>query len=188
MTNIAALLPFYPTCALKSGALRWRNRLVVLDWTNEPFYQLNAAGALCLTPTTAGQYAKFFFDHVRGDDGCFTLVEPGDPIAWLPSASIQHQEAVNNLLQPVTYQGYDAEGLHRLTATVIFSNYAIAALFRSSFRIAPRVMPVFDAATGGWEEFCCGQIRLGDDEDLLIEELHVTLPQRLPLSAALTQH
>lgn len=182
---LPASLPFYPGCTVEpydTGAglaLRWKDRLYVLRWTNEAPYQLNDDGALHLTRHTVAAYAKWFFSVTRGQKGCFFIVEPDDPLPWQPWANASDKEAVRNLLRPLTFMGIDDEGLYRLSGTVVFTNYETCALFHSDVRIAPRQMPVYDPEHDCMEEFCLGQLRLADDE-MLLECIAVAPPERPP--------
>ncbi|MDE2437724.1 MAG: hypothetical protein KGM49_15825 [Sphingomonadales bacterium] len=174
-------LPFYPDatlvrCAGGTGlALHWRDYRPTLNSTNEPLYWLNQLGALRLTRATVLPYVRFFLSQVRGTTGCFDLVEPDDPINWLPAINAGHKEQVRNHLQPMRYHGIDA-GRHLVSATVIYSNYAIAALYRADIRIAPRAMQVPDAEAETPHAMCKGQLQICNEE-LLVDDLGIVIPQ-----------
>lgn len=99
--------------------------------TNEPIYALNDHIPLVLTKETLRLYARFFFLPGTWPLGTFFPVEHPNEVDWLPDASEEEKAHVNSLLQPITYQGLDAEGLHTLTATVFKD-----ALFKTEIKIA----------------------------------------------------
>lgn len=174
-------LPFYPDATLvpcEGGAgiaINWRAFRRTLDNTNEPLYWLNEQGALRLTRATVIPYVRFFLGQVRGATGCFDLVEPDDTINWLPAINPAHKAWVRNQLAPMRYHGIDA-GRHLVTATVIYSNYDIAALYRVDIRIAPRAMRVLDHEAETPRDMCRGQLQICD-EQLCVDDLGIVIPQ-----------
>ena len=176
-----ARLPFYPDATLVpceggSGiAIHWRDYRRTLDHTNEPLYWLNEQGALRLTRATLLPYVRYFLSQVRGTTGCFDQVEPDDPINWLPAINPGHKEHVRNQLQPMRYHGVDA-GRHLVSATVIYSNYATAALFRVDIRIASRAMWVRDPEAETPRYMCKGQLQICDEE-VLVRDLGIVVPE-----------
>lgn len=174
-------LPFYPDATLvpcEGGAgiaIHWHDYRRTLDHTNEPLYWLNEQGALRLTRATVIAYVRFFLSQVRGTTGCFDLVEPDDAINWLPAINPAHKERVRNQLEPMRYHGIDT-GRHLVTATVIYSNYDIAALYRVDIRIAPRAMRVVDHEAETPRDMCKGQLQICD-EQLCVDDLGIVIPQ-----------
>jgi tetratricopeptide (TPR) repeat protein len=141
---------------------------VLINWTNEPIYDLNEIAPVILNKNTVIPYVKFFFNFVRGSLGQFIIVEKPTDVSWLPETSQKEKEEVNSKLIPITYHGIDNNGFFSLTSTVIFRN----ALFKVDIKIAPQEMEIFDDNTGMFEDFIIGQIKL-ENEKLLCEELNV---------------
>jgi len=143
---------------------------VPLNWTNEPIYAVNERAPIKVEDATVIPYAKFFFHFVRGQLGCFLIVEKPQDLDWLPEAPKAQRDAVNTLLSPVVNQGLGEDNLYTLTATVIFKN----ALFRTDIKIAPFDMDVEDPEMHVTEHFTPGQMKLCN-EQLLLEDLSVVL-------------
>ncbi len=148
----------------KEGALH------IMNWTNEPLYEVNEKAPIKLDRKTLVAYARFFFHYVRGQLGRFIIVEKPEEVVWLENASDKEKADVAAKLMPVTYKGIGRDNLFTLTATVLFKN----ALFKTDIKIAPYEMDVFDAEAGVPEHFTIGQMKL-TNEDLLLEELNLPI-------------
>jgi hypothetical protein len=142
--------------------------------TNAVIYSINELKpAIQLdSPSDLMAYARFFFHYVRGSLGSFLIADQLTDIPWRPDADENTKSAVAKLLQPMRYQGLQADGREYLTATVVFKN----ALFKTDIAIAPRSMIVRygddDSDTLLEEELCVGQLQLLN-EDLLLEDLPI---------------
>ncbi|MDD3029037.1 MAG: hypothetical protein PHS57_01965 [Alphaproteobacteria bacterium] len=142
----------------------------VMDWTNEPIYDVNERAPIKIDRKTCIPYARFFFHFVRGQLGRFIIVEKPEEVSWLPNATEQEKTAVNQKLLPLTYKGIGRDNLITLTATVVFKN----ALFKTDIKIAPFEMDAFDPELNAPEHFGVGQMKLVN-EDLLLEDLNVPI-------------
>jgi ankyrin repeat protein len=143
---------------------------VLLNWTNAPIYGVNDRAPIKIEDATVTAYAKFFFHFVRGQLGCFGIVEKAEDVEWLPDAPQKQKDAVNALLRPILNQGIGEDNLYTLTATVLFQN----ALLRTDIKIAPFPMTVANPETESDERFFSGQMLLCNEE-LLLEELPIVL-------------
>ncbi|QQR69510.1 MAG: hypothetical protein IPI58_02225 [Alphaproteobacteria bacterium] len=182
-----AALPFYADYKLfgmpvpgQPGAaiffLRGNGEFLPLDGSNVPIYLLNQKAPVVLNRETVPAYAKFFFDLVRGKYGRFIIVEKPEDIAWLPDASEEDKERVNQLLQPLTYKSLGRDNRFMLSATVLFRN----ALFSTNIRVcAVAEAPGEDAEKEPGK--IVGEMEL-TDEQLLAENL--SLPEE-PISLRL---
>jgi hypothetical protein len=172
-------LCFYPGFELAVSedrnrfAVRSSDKLVRLNWTNEPIYRLNDAGALHLTRETLFPYVRFFFDFVRGGSGCFSIAEPDEAIPWLRCATRAQKESVRNQLIPLRYDGLDESAMHSIRASVIFRD----ALFHCDIKIARTPSSVFDAELGRLIECTFGCLLL-TNEVLIQEHLDVAMVER----------
>ena len=104
--------------------------LTILNWTNEPIYEVNEKAAIKLDRKTLPVYAKFFFHFVRGQLGRFIIVEKPEEVRWLDSATDEEKKSAEEKLVRVKYQGIGRDNLFTLSATVIFKN----ALFQNRYQ------------------------------------------------------
>ncbi len=144
--------------------------LHIMNWTNEPIYEVNEKAPIKLDRKTLVAYARFFFHYVRGQLGRFIIVEKPEEVVWLDNATDKEKADMAAKLLPVTYKGIGRDNLFTLTATVVFKN----ALFKTDIKIAPYEMDVFDAEAGVPEHFTIGQMKL-TNEELLLEELNLPI-------------
>jgi len=142
--------------------------LVIMNWTNEPIYEVNEKAPIKLDKKTLPVYASFFFNFVRGQLGRFIIVEKPEDVSWLENATDEEKAKVNELLMPIKYKGIGRDNLFTLTATVVFKN----ALFKTDIKVAPYELEVFDQEAGAQEQFTIGQLKL-TNEDLLLEDLNI---------------
>jgi hypothetical protein len=77
----------------------------LMNWTNEPIYEVNERAPIRLDRTTAISYAKFFFHYVRGQLGRFIIVEKPDEVVWLAGTGPAEKAEVAARLMPVIYKG-----------------------------------------------------------------------------------
>jgi len=142
--------------------------LTIMNWTNEPIYEVNEKAPIKLDRKTLIPYAKFFFHYVRGQLGRFIIVEKPEDVPWLEEATDKEKADVEKNLMEVTYKGIGRDNLFTLTATVVFKN----ALFHTDIKVAPYETEVFDPEIGAPEQFTIGQMKL-TNEDLILEELNI---------------
>lgn len=125
--------------------------ITVLNWTNEPIYQLNAKAPIQLNQDTAALYAKFFFTYVRGRHGRFLIAEGVDDIQWSDEPPPAARKAVGKMLTPVTLSNIGPDGTYNLVGQMMFKD----SLFKSVIHVKPD-----------------GLVSLSDEE-LLIEDMPV---------------
>jgi hypothetical protein len=125
--------------------------VVVLNWTNEPIYELNARAPITLNADNVVDYVRFFFTYIRGRHGRFLISENVDDIMWREEPPPAARKAVGNILAPVTVTEAGAEGGFRLSLCMMFRD----SLFRA-------------AAVVGAD----GLVTLADEE-LMIEDMPV---------------
>ncbi|MDD3181791.1 MAG: hypothetical protein PHD48_03170 [Alphaproteobacteria bacterium] len=144
--------------------------VVLMNWTNEPIYDVNEKAPIKIDRKSLVVYAKFFFHYVRGQLGRFIIVEKPEDVVWLDTATDEEKAKVAEHLKPVAYKGIGRDNLFTLTAIVVFKN----ALFKTDIKVAPYEMDVFDAEAGVPEHFTIGQMKL-TNEELLLEDLNVPI-------------
>ena len=140
---MAVNIPFYPGCRLLDIAdyspmpptrrymIYSRQHAAVLNFTNEPIYQLNADVPIRLDETTIADYVRFFFSFVRGRHGRFIICENIDDIQWKEDPPPAARKAIGNMIIPVTLKNVDASGSFNLEATMVFKD----SLFKSDITI-----------------------------------------------------
>lgn len=180
----SAALPFYDEhklYALQDTSLPEPNTryvlykkgdLTIMNWTNEPIYEVNEKAPIKLDRKTLPVYAQFFFHFVRGQLGRFIIVEKPEEVRWLDNATDEEKEKVNGALKAVKYQGIGRDNLFTLSSTVVFKN----ALFKTDIKVAPYELEVFDKEAGVPEQFTIGQMKL-TNEELLFEELNMPVDE-----------
>jgi len=144
--------------------------VVLMNWTNEPIYDVNEKAPIKLDRKSLVTYAKFFFHYVRGQLGRFIIVEKPEDVVWLETATDKEKADVAAHLKTVAYKGIGRDNLFTLTAIVVFKN----ALFKTDIKVAPYEMDVVDPETGTPEHFTIGQMKL-TNEELLLEDLNVPI-------------
>lgn len=142
--------------------------VVLMNWTNEPIYDVNEKAPIKLDRKSLVIYAKFFFHFVRGQLGRFIIVENPNDVVWLENATADEKAKVESHLKSVAYKGIGRDNLFTLTAIVVFKN----ALFKTDIKVAPYEMDVIDPESGAPEHFTIGQMKL-TNEELLLEDLNV---------------
>lgn len=127
------------------------NDVVILNWTNDPFYDLNARVPIMLTRENVSDYVRFFFTYVRGRHGRFLIAENVDDIDWREDPPPAARKAVAKMLLPLTVKDRAADGSYHLTGCMMFRD----SLFQSDITVSP----------GGMVEMT--------NEELLIEDMPV---------------
>jgi len=77
------------------------NEIHVLDGSNAVIDQLNDQKQLCLNADIIPQYLKFYFQHVRGDKGRFTVIESADDFNWLSQPNLQLRKTIQKMISPL---------------------------------------------------------------------------------------
>lgn len=106
---------------------------VVLNWTNEPIYKLNAAAPITLTEKTVVDYVRFFLSYVRGKHGRFIPVENVDDVSWREDPPPAARRAISKMIAPVTLEEHEKGGFYKLKACMMFRD----SLFRADITVTP---------------------------------------------------
>ena len=163
-TVIMALdLPFYPGYRLfdisdHSGvpssrrfALSNTENDIVLNFTNEPIYNLNKDLPIKLTADTVADYVRFFFTYVRGRHGRFLIAETVEDIPWREDPPPAAKKTIGKMLSTLVLKDNGLEGHYNMNVTMIFKD----SLFKSDVSVTST-----------------GFVSL-DNEELLIEDMPV---------------
>lgn len=127
------------------------NDVVVLNWTNDPFYDLNARAPITLTRDTVADYVRLFFTYVRGKHGRFLIAENVDDIDWREDPPPAARKAVAKMLLPLTVKQVGADGSYHLSGCMMFRD----SLFQADVTVSPT-----------------GMVELSNEE-LLVEDMPV---------------
>jgi hypothetical protein len=127
------------------------NDVVVLDFTNDPIYALNARAPIVLTDEILPDYIRFFFSFVRGPHGRFLICESVDDIQWHDDPPPSARRAVGNMLRPLEIHHKDEDGTAYLMARMVFKD----TLFQTNIAVKPD-----------------GMVRISD-EKVLVENMPV---------------
>jgi hypothetical protein len=100
---------------------------VVLNWTNEPIYELNARVPISLNEHTVVDYVRFFFTYIRGRHGRFLVAENVDDIMWREEPPPAARKAIGNILSPLSVASAATDGSYRLNLCMMFKD----SLFRA---------------------------------------------------------
>ncbi len=118
----------YKKCFVVVGS----DDVIPLSDTSESIYDLNKIVPLALTVENIEDYVHFFFNHVSGPHGRFTVVENIDEIEWHEDPPIAVRRAINELIAPLTILS-SKDNQFILEATMVFKN----ALFRVQITVGP---------------------------------------------------
>lgn len=162
-TIMAQNTPFYPglryldiadyACVppMHRFVIEGPDKAVILNWSNEPIYQLNQSHPLELNEETVCDYVRFFFSHVRGKNGRFLIVESIDDIRWKEDPPPTARKSIGKMLLPLTMTPKATDGSYTLPVTVMFKD----SLFQCNVQV-----------------LADGTINM-DNEELLIEDMPV---------------
>lgn len=103
------------------------DQVIVLNWSNEPIYKLNAQLPIELDENTISDYVSFFFAYVRGQKGQFLIVENVDDIPWKEDPPPNARKAISNMIKPLSVQSAGIQGSYKVTGCMMFKN----SLFQS---------------------------------------------------------
>lgn len=105
-----------------------KEKVVVLDFTNAPIYQLNSLAPIYLNEDTVHDYVRFFFNFVRGSHGRFLIVESVDDIAWREEPPPAAKNSIGKLIMPLAHIAKDTDdGHYHLHAQMMFKDSLFAA-------------------------------------------------------------
>ena len=161
-TILAQDVPFYTgyrlmdiadhaaTPALRRFVLYSPDDFVILNFTNEPIYELNQKLPIKLTEENVADYVRFFFTYVRGRHGRFIITESVDDVNWKEDPPPAARKAIGKMLSPVTLEETKGGDYH-LSACMVFKD----SLFKSKVKVESS-----------------GFVSLSDEE-LLVEDMPV---------------
>lgn len=105
-----------------------KDKVIVLDFTNAPIYDLNKAAPIYLNEDTIHDYVRFFFNFVRGRHGRFLIVETVDDIAWREEPPPAARKSIGKLIMPVAHITKDVDdGSFQLHAQMMFRDSLFSA-------------------------------------------------------------
>ena len=144
--------------ALRRFVLVKKDKVIVLDFTNAPIYELNKLAPIYLNEDTVHDYVRFFFNFVRGRHGRFLIVESVDDIAWREEPPPAARKSIGKLIMPVAHISGDTpdEGFN-LHAQMMFRDSLFSADIRvekdglvqlSNEQLMIEDMPVLDDTFG----------------------------------------
>lgn len=106
-------------------------QLYRLNGTSPPIHEVNEVAPIKVTEDNVLEYLEFFCFFVRGEEGPFLMVESMDN-PYLPEGLDDARlKAIESVIRPATFEGYNSEGHFLADAVVYYSN----ALFLSNFAI-----------------------------------------------------
>lgn len=103
----------------------------VIDWTNQPFYEL-AAENFVLNAQTVSPYVRLFFQYVRSSQGRFLIIDTIDDIVWRNELPPAARKAVSDMITPLELVRQDPDGSFVLRLCMLLKN----ALFRNEVRVS----------------------------------------------------
>ncbi len=155
--------PFYPGCRfvdlaeynsvppLKRFLVINDKEAVILNWTNEPIYELNAKVPVNLDLQNVTDYLRFFFTFVKGRHGRFLITETVADINWREEPPPAARKAIGKMLMPLDpVPREDGEGF-MVTSCMMFKD----SLFKCDVNVQKD-----------------GTVNI-ENEELLIEEMPV---------------
>ena len=143
VTILAQEPPFYPgyrfldiadyetTPNIRKFVLYKPGDVVVLNWTNEPLYALNARAPIHLDESTVAEYVHFFFTYVRGRHGRFIITESLEDVMWRDEPPPAARKAISQMLEPLHITERDGQGNFKLAARMMFKD----SLFKTSVNV-----------------------------------------------------
>jgi hypothetical protein len=103
----------------------------VINWTNQPIYEVNEKSPVDIDQRSVVPYVKFFFSYVRGRHGRFQIVETIDDIKWQIEPPVQGRKVMQDMLSPIALAGLDAAGTMTLDVFMIFKD----SLFKTKVHV-----------------------------------------------------
>lgn len=105
----------------------------VIDFTNDPIYQLNADAPILLNTDNLATYVKFFFTYVSGRHGRFLVVENVDDINWKEDPPPNARAAIAKMITPLVLKEEKDDGSYILSCNLVFKT----GLFKSDVIVKP---------------------------------------------------
>ena len=136
---------------MRRFALYGPKDFTILNFSNEPIYEINQTLPIELNEENVIDYVRFFFTYVRGRHGRFIITEGVDDVNWRDDPPPSARKAIGKMLFPVELERVDEVGDFYLKTCMVFKDN----LFTSKVKIEPN-----------------GFVTLSDEE-LLVEDMPV---------------
>lgn len=120
--ELLELTDFSTTPGARKYVIYKQGDVNVINWTNQPIYDTNEKSPIILTEENVTEYAKFFFNYVRGRHGRFLVIETIDDIRWQIEPPVQGRKVIQEMLEPVTLVSHEADGTFNLDAFMVFKD------------------------------------------------------------------
>jgi hypothetical protein len=111
-------------------ALYSMGKVVPLNFSNDPIYELNRDLPIKLNEENVLDYARFFFSYVRGRHGRFLITEGVDDINWREDPPPAARKAIGKMLQPLELKKSGGSKYH-ISSCMMFKD----SLFKSDIHI-----------------------------------------------------
>jgi len=143
-TIMAQDIPFYPkhryldiadhSCIppMRRFAIDGPEAQIVLDWSNDPIYKLNKDIPIMLDEEVVCDYIRFFFNHVKGENGRFLIAESIDDIRWREDPPPAARKTIGEMLMPLIIADQNDKGEFTIKATLMFKD----SLFECSIDVS----------------------------------------------------
>lgn len=105
----------------------------VIDYSNEPLYQLNANAPVVINDDTVLEYVRFFFTYVSGTHGRFLVVENVDDVSWKENPPPNARKAIGDMIKPLALKEKLDDGTYILSSHMVFKD----GLFKTDIVIKP---------------------------------------------------
>jgi len=115
------------------GRKKNKGQDIVLDWTNGPIYTLNQKAPIILNDETVPDYVRFFFGHVRGENGRFLIAENVDDMRWKDDPPPEARKNLSKMLLPIMVKEITVNGSFLVPVTVMFKD----SLFQCDVTVSP---------------------------------------------------
>jgi hypothetical protein len=125
LTDMSAIPAARKYAIYKSGDVN------VINWTNQPIYEVNEKSPVQIDQRSVVPYVKFFFGYVRGRHGKFQIVETIDDIKWQIEPPVQGRKVMQDMLAPIALSSLDATGTVTLDVFMIFKD----SLFKTKVHV-----------------------------------------------------
>ena len=107
--------------------------ITVLNWSNEPIYQLNQNVPIQLNDSNVFEYVRFFFTYVSGRHGRFIISENVDDIQWREEPPPAARKAIGQMIGPLKLLNKESDGTYNIEASMMFKD----SLFKAQIHVKP---------------------------------------------------
>ncbi len=101
--------------------------IMILNWTNEPIYELNRLAPITLSEDNMSDYVRFFFNYVRGSHGRFLIIDSVDDIDWREEPAPAGRKALGKMIEPMRVKSREADGSVIFALCIVFKDSLFAA-------------------------------------------------------------